>query len=92
MPSPILKKDSYDNLVQESALDAAFLGDYTGANLIYAGYSRPGTATSVASWQIAKFTYSGSNLVSITWPQNASGKATSEYTYIWDNRASYTYS
>lgn len=90
---PILKLDANHNVIQDSFADRAFQGQYTGTNLIYRGYARPGTATSVANWQIAKLTYDGSNNVTkIEWPQDGTGVGTSEYVFVWDSRAGYTYS
>jgi hypothetical protein len=89
---PILKKDANDNVIQDSFADRAFQGEYTGTNLIYRGYARPGTATSVSTWQIAKLAYDGANnVLSIKWPQSG-GIASSEYIFKWDDRAGYTYS
>ena len=90
----ILKRDAQGNVIQDSYTgDMAFLGDYTGTNLIYKGFARPGAATSGAVWQIAKLAYDGSNnLLSIKWPQNTLGHASSEFNFIWDNRAALTYS
>jgi len=90
----ILKKDAQGNVIQDSYTgDMTFRGSYTGTNLIYKGFARPGTATSVAKWQIALLTYDGSNnLLSITWPQDTLGHASSEFNFIWDNRAALTYS
>ena len=90
---PILKHDADGNVLQGSYNDMAFRGEYTGTNLIYKGYARPGTSESVAKWQISLQTYDGSNnLTSITWPQGTNGAASSEFNFIWANRASYTYS
>lgn len=90
---PLARKDSQSNVIPRSFDDEAFLGDYTGTNLIYKGFARPGSATSVAVWQIAKMAYDGSNnLLSIKWPQDANGNANNDYQFIWDNRATLTYS
>ena len=90
--TPILKKDAQTNVIQDSYQDRAFRGTYAGTNITYRAYARPGTATSAAAWQIAFFTYDESNnLVSITWPKNPQGNASSEYIFVWDDRASYTY-
>lgn len=92
MPSPNVQRDNFHNLVNDSYDDKAFRGEYDGSNnLIYGATALPGTLTSVASWQLKKFTYTGTNLTSVTWPQ-ISGKASFDYSFIWDNRASYTYS
>ncbi len=91
---PTAKVDPQGQLSQNSFLDASFLGDYVGTvNLIYKGYARPGSSASDAVWQIAKITYNGdNNVTAIQWPHNASGNASSDYEFIWSNRASYTYS
>lgn len=90
--TPVLKRDSNLIPIQESYREQAFAGDYTGANLIYRGFAKPGTATSATGWQIAKLTYSGANITAIQWPQNSLSKASSLYEFIWDDRATYTYS
>lgn len=49
--------------------DEAFRGEYTGTNLIYKGFARPGGNEDEPVWQIAFLTYDGSsNVLSITWP------------------------
>ena len=71
----------------------AFRGQYDGnGNIIYKAYARPGAEESALVWQVCLITYSGDNPVSITWPQNQFGAATSEFNYSWADRASYTYS
>ena len=90
---PLGYKDAQGNLIPDSFNDEAFQGQYSGTNLIYKGFARPGSATSAAVWQIAFLTYDGSNnLTSIMWPQNTFGAASNDYQFIWDNRAGYTYS
>lgn len=92
MPSPNLRKDNYDNVIQKTYGERKFEGAYDGSdNLIYAGFAIPGTATSARNWQIRKLTYSGTNLTSVTWPQ-INSKASTDYIFVWDDRASYTYS
>ena len=62
--------------------------DYDGSgNLIYSGKAEPGTSKTVGAWQIKKYTYSGDNLTDI---QFAGGKG--DFIYIWNNRASLSYS
>jgi hypothetical protein len=92
--NPYVKQDSNGRDIQDSSDDLAFRGEYDGAsNLIYQGFARPGAPTSSAVWQISKHTYDGSNNITSTiWPENANGNVTSEYYYVWDDRASYTYS
>lgn len=88
---PINRLDTDFLPIYDSVDDLAFQGVYTGANLTFKGSARPGTPTSEPAWQICKFTYSGANLVSITWPLNASGAPSNDYEFIFDNYASYTY-
>ena len=91
---PTLKRDSQNNACQESYInDMAFQGQYTGTNLTYRGYARPGSLTADPVWQISFLTYDGNdNVTSITWPQVPTGGASSGFTFVWDDRASYTYS
>ena len=85
---PILKRDAQGNVIQESYIgDMKFRGDYTAGQIIYKGMARPGTATSAAKWQIAKMTYSGTGITQINW-----GSGSSECAFVWDDRATYTYS
>lgn len=90
----ILKKDAEHQVLQESYFaDMTFRGDYTGTNLIYKGYARPGAAEGSNVWQIAKLAYDGSNnLLSVKWPQNSNGVASSEFVFNWTGRAGYVYS
>lgn len=69
-----------DNLQQIFEYDATPL-------LIYQGWAQPGQATSATGWRIRKLTYSGTNLTNI---QFALGSPA--FAFIWDNRASYSYS
>lgn len=90
---PCARKDAQGNVIPSSFDNMAFQGAYTGTNLIYRGFARPGSSTSAAVWQIAFMTYDGSNnLLSIQWPQDPNGNASNDYEFIWADRASYTYS
>jgi hypothetical protein len=90
MPSPNLSRDNFHNVLQQSYDEKDFRGDYDGTNLIYAGFALPGTDESVRSWQIKQLNYTGSNLVSVKWPQY-NGLASTAYNFAWADRASYTY-
>jgi hypothetical protein len=89
----ILKRDAQGNLIQDSYTgDMTFRGEYTGTNLIYKGYSRPGAVEGDSVWQICKIAYDGSNnITSIKWPQGDNAFPSSEFNFSWTNRASYTY-
>lgn len=87
-----LQKDQYGNVIQASYSDRAFRGEYdVDNNLIYAGFAIPGSPTDEPVWQIKQLNYTTNNLVSILWPQYNS-KASRDYNFAWDDRATYTYS
>jgi hypothetical protein len=89
---PLGFKDAQGNLIPDSFEALAFQGAYTGTNLIYKGFARPGSPTSNPVWQISIMTYDGmNNLTSILWPQNAFGVASNDFQFEWDDRATYTY-
>ena len=90
---PLGMRDANGNLIQDSFDYEAFQGQYSGDNLIYSGYARPGTLVSAAKWQISKQTYDGSgNVTAIQWPQDSNSNASTDYQFVWNDRASYTYS
>ena len=62
-------------------------------NAIYLAKAKVGTLTSETGWSISFQVYDGSNAItSKTWPQNSLGNASSEYEFIYDDRAGFTYS
>ena len=89
---PFVMLDSQGHTLNDTEHDIAFKGVYSGTNLTYVGMGRVGSDTSAGVWQIRKLTYDGSgNLTAIEWPVNSSGAASSDYEFIWDNYAAYTY-
>lgn len=61
---------------------------YASTTVIYYGLAAPGVSTASASWQIRKeILDSQGRTTSITF-----ANGTSDYTAIWDNRETYTYS
>ena len=88
---PVGRKDSQGQLSQDSFLDEAFRGEYSGDNLIYKGFARPGTSEDAPFWQIAKLSYSGDNIISIEWPINDNGAVSNDYEFVWTDRATYVY-
>ena len=67
------------------AVDEKTVVDQVSTTVTYVGKALPGVATSVGEWQIKKITVAGT-VTSIEYP------GTVEYIYVWDDRASYTYS
>lgn len=91
--APFGKLDANGRVIPGSFSNLAFQGEYSGTNLIFSGFARPGSSTGAEVWQIMKMTYDGSgNLLTITWPQNSFGKASTNFEFEWDERATYTYS
>ena len=89
---PLGLKDAQGNLMQRSYDDLAFQGEYSGTDLIYKGFARPGVSTGDSVWQIAKCTYDAShNLLTVTWPEDPNGNASNDFQFIWTSRGTYTY-
>lgn len=99
---PAGRPDTDYNTNPEFFSDEAFRGEYTGTNLIYKGFARPGADEDEPIWQIAFLTYDGSsNVLSITWPlrkenpydatSDDTNAASNDYEFSWTDRASYTY-
>ena len=58
------------------------------ANPIYIGRARPGASESDALWQISKLAYDANNgLVSVKWPQNDLGAASTEFEFEWSGNS-----
>ncbi len=82
------------NLLNPNSYNAReMLGDENGGtNLVYVGFSRPGTAQGALAWQIMKLTTSiNGNVTAIQWPTNSFGAVSNDYEFSWTLRASYTY-
>ena len=69
-----------------ATMQTAMQYDYIDATTSYRGEAVPGTATSAALWRVQRITITGDDLV-IEW---ADGSA--NFTKIWDDRLSLTYS
>lgn len=63
--------------------------DYDGSgNNVYIGWATPGTASSADGWRLMRQTFNGTGQMTIIeWPN-----ASTAFTFIWDNRALYSYS
>jgi hypothetical protein len=89
---PCGRLDAQGRLIYDSVDDTAFQGEYSAGLLIYAGFAKPGANTGDAVWKIQQLNYTTSNLTSILWPEDANGNASNDYEFVWDDRATYTYS
>jgi YD repeat-containing protein len=70
-------------------INLALRAEYDGNSLlIYFADAVPGSVDSAAVWRIRKLTYDGNgNFTAMTWPSGST-----DSTFIWDDRAGYTYS
>jgi hypothetical protein len=89
---PVNLLDAQSRTIYDSVDYTEFRGQYTGTNLIYAGFARPGANEGDLVWQISFLTYDGSNnLLSVKWPQLPSTNASNDFLFSWTLRATYTY-
>lgn len=66
---PLGLQDSNYHVDQNTYSDEAFQGEYSGTNLIYKGFAKPGASVDEPVWQIAFLTYDMSNnVLMIQWP------------------------
>lgn len=76
---PVALLDNNYHVNQNTFLDEAFQGEYSGTNLIYKGFARPGASVNSPVWQIAFLTYDGSsNILSIQWPRAVLPQSTAQ--------------
>jgi hypothetical protein len=54
---------------------------------IYVGWAQPGSASSATAWRIMKQVFSNGQVTDIQWPT-----ASTAFSFVWDSRASYSYS
>ncbi len=84
--------DRREFIVQDSEVAIQIENDANG-NAIFIGKAKVGTAKSEAKWEISFHVYDANNsLISKTWPQNNEGNASSDYEFVYDDRAGLTYS
>lgn len=67
--------------------------DYdTNSNAIYQGWAQPGTLASDSTWRLVKNTYDASSrLTTNGFPGDANGSPSCAFSFIWNNRTTYTY-
>ena len=79
-------------IVQDSEVAIRLENDADG-NPIYIGRAKVGIEEDDPRWQISFNEYDASgNFISRTWPENANNVASSDYEFLWSDRATYTYS
>lgn len=86
------EKDRREFIVENSEVELRAQNDANG-NPIYLGRAKAGVAESEDRWQIRFITYDGNQgVTSIEWPENDLGNPSTEYEFVWDDRATYTFS
>lgn len=79
-------------IVENSEVALRAENDSNG-NPIFLGRAKVGTLDSNSKWQIRAIAYDAEQGVTdVTWPQNDEGNASSEFEFIWDDRAILTFS
>ena len=84
-------KDRREFIVGDGEVAIQAQNDGSG-NIIYLGRAKVGAALSDPVWQISYHTWDVRNaLLTRTWPENDLGNNSSEYEFVWDDRAGYTF-
>lgn len=84
--------DRREFIVQDSEVAVLAQNDGNG-NPVYLGRAKVGVQSNELKWQLRYIVYDANQgITSITWPENAEGKASSDYEFSYDLRATYTYS
>ena len=61
-------------------------------NPIFLGKSKVGTRTTEEKWQIRKINYDAQQgVLDVLWPENDGGHCSSDYEFVWDDRAGLTF-
>jgi hypothetical protein len=85
-------RDRRTYITYKSEMEIRCENDAAG-NPVYIGRAKVGAAEDEPSWQISYHTWDANNsLLSKEWPQNSEGAASTDYEFVWDDRASYTFS
>lgn len=83
--------DRREFIVQDSEVSLRLENDGAG-NPIYIGRAKVGSSVADDKWQIQKLHYDVNGFVDeVLWPENSDGRASSEYEFIWNDRAAQTY-
>jgi len=84
--------DRREFIVYNSEVSLRMIND-TGGNPVYIGKAKPGTLEADDKWQIAFVEYdAASSAISLTWPLNSEGNASTEYEFVWDSSTTVTIS
>jgi hypothetical protein len=78
--------DAFGGITTEGNYTKAFSEDAEG-NMEYIGTAQIGTSESEEGWQIKKLVRTGGSLTAIRWADG-----TDEFTKVWDDRETYSYS
>lgn len=87
--TPVVETDHEGDLMVKNG---AVRFDPDAATWVYMGIAVPGADPSKPVWQIRRAHYSGANIDYWEWPQDANGRASNGYDFVWNSRVGYTYS
>ena len=89
-PDATLVTERYEMIIKDYLEDLQLIVENsaeTPFNAIYVGVAVPGASTNAAAWQIQKLSYDSNNKLT---NKQFANKST-EFNFIWDSRAGYTY-
>ena len=85
-------RDRREFIVHDCEVEIRAQNDANG-NVLYLGFAKAGVADDEAKWQISFHAWDANNsLTSKTWPQNNESNPSTEYEFVCDDRATYTFS
>lgn len=85
-------RDRRTYITYKSEMEIRCQNDADG-NPIYIGRAKAGVLESDPRWQISFHTWDANDsLLSKEWPENSEGNPSTDYEFVWDDRATYTYS
>jgi len=83
-------KDRREFIVQDSEVGLRCINN-TDGDPIFLGRAKIGTAESEDRWQLRKISYDANGgVISVEWPQDAEGNASSDYEFVWSAVADLT--
>ncbi len=83
--------DRREYIVSNGELEIRCINDASG-NPLYIGKAMVGTGETELKWQISAQTYDANDgILTKKWPQNALGKASTDYEFAWSQVLTYTY-
>ena len=85
-------RDRREFIVHDCEVEIRAENDANG-NVLYLGFAKVGVTDDEAKWQISFHTWDANeSLLTKVWPENDLGNPSTEYEFVWDDRATYIFS